>query len=51
MACAQHACMACAWRVQAAMRGEWTWAGIPGMRFEMQGGGAVLVTPWGHGQA
>jgi hypothetical protein len=43
--------MACAWRVQAAMRGEWTWAGIPGMRFEMQGGGAVLVTPWGHGQA
>jgi len=31
------------------MRGEWAWAGIPGMRFEMQGGSAVLVTPWGHG--
>ena len=35
---------------QAVMRGEWAWAGIPGMRFEMQGGSAVLVTPWGHGQ-
>ena len=34
---------------QAVMRGEWAWAGIPGMRFEMQGGNAVLVTPWGHG--
>ena len=42
-------CMACAWHVQAVMRGEWAWAGIPGMRFEMQGGSAVLVTPWGHG--
>ena len=31
------------------MRGEWTWAGIPGMRFERQGVNAVLVTPWGHG--
>ena len=31
------------------MRDEWTWSGIPGMRFEMQGANAVLVTPWGHG--
>ena len=47
--CTACMCMACAWRVQAVMRGEWAWAGIPGMRFEMQGGSAVLVTPWGHG--
>ena len=31
------------------MRDQWTWSGIPGMRFEMQAANAVLVTPWGHG--
>ena len=31
--------------------GDWTWAGIPGMRFTFEAahGGGVLVTPWGHG--
>ena len=42
-------CIACALHVQAVMRDQWTWSGIPGMRFEMQAANAVLVTPWGHG--
>ena len=51
-ACARHVrcmCTACAMHMQAVMRDEWTWSGIPGMRFELQGANAVLVTPWGHG--
>ena len=30
---------------------QWTWAGIPGLRFTFDeaGGGGVLITPWGHG--
>ena len=32
-------------------RPDWTWAGIPGLRFTFNAaqGGGVLVTPWGHG--
>ena len=36
---------------QRVMGHEWTWAGIGGLRFTFseEGGGGVLITPWGHG--
>ena len=35
------------------MEAEWSWAGIPGLKFQMGNSDGtqegVLVTPWGHG--